>query len=241
MDFILESLKKAFALIFSLDAELLRISWRSIWIATTSTCLATAVGLPLALLVTFKDFRGRQVLTTILNTLMALPTVVVGLLVYAFICRRGLFGDLALLYTPWAMVIGQFILATPIIAAISVSAMKEADTRITTTARTLGATPLQTLATLAGEMRISILAAVIAGFGRVFAEVGVSMMLGGNIRHYTRNITTAIAFETSRGEFSLALALGMILLSVALAINILFQCFMRAGRGLRASAATESG
>jgi tungstate transport system permease protein len=133
------------------------------------------------------------------------------------------------------------LLATPIIAAISASALKGADKRIGMTARTLGASGIQTLTTLAGEMRISILAAVIAGFGRVFAEVGVSMMLGGNIRHYTRNITTAIAFETSRGQFSLALALGMILLAVAFAINVLFQIFIKVGREPAVSPAGGAG
>jgi len=237
MDFLLDSLKKAFILIGTLDRELLGISWRSIWIASASTSLATLVGLPLAFVIATKKFKGRRMLVTILNTLMSLPTVVVGLLVYSFICRRGLLGDFELLYTPYAMIIGQFILASPIITALGFSALQGADERIERTARTLGASRMQALLAVAGEMRPGMLAAVIAGFGRVFAEVGVSMMLGGNIRNYTRNITTAIAFETSRGDFSLAFALGIILLLFALVINLLFQLLARSGGARGASRA----
>ncbi|MFC1454000.1 ABC transporter permease [Verrucomicrobiota bacterium] len=227
MDFLFESLKEAFILIVSLDRELLGISWRSVWIALSSTTLATLVGVPLAMVVAVRQFRGKRSLIVILNTLMALPTVVVGLLVYSFLCRRGVLGDLEFLYTPYAMIIGQWVLATPLIMALAVSALQGADERVGITARTLGASRMQALFSIAGEVRTGIIAAVVAGFGRVFAEVGVSMMLGGNIRNYTRNITTAIAFETSRGEFALALALGIILLLCAFAINLIFQALSR--------------
>ena len=227
MDLLLDSLKKAFILIGTLDRELLGVAGRSIWIASASTALATLISLPVAFIIATKKFKGRRALVTILNTLMALPTVVVGLLVYSFICRRGFLGDFKLLYTPYAMIIGQFILASPIITALTVSALEGADKRVGRTARTLGAGRAQALLTIAGEVRPAVLSAVVAGFGRVFAEVGISMMLGGNIRNYTRNITTAIAFETSRGEFALGLALGMILLFFALVINLLFQLLGR--------------
>ncbi len=223
MEYIFDALKKAFILIGSLDSELLRISWTSLWVTGTSVTLAALFSLPLAFIIATNQFKGKSALVTILNTLMALPTVVVGLLVYSFLCRRGLLGNLALLYTPYAMIIGQFILAGPIITALTISALEGADEGIEKTALTLGATKLQSLISLSGEARTAISAAVIAGFGRVFAEVGVSMMLGGNIRNYTRNITTAIAFETAKGEFSLALALGLILLLFAFTINLLLQ------------------
>ena len=227
MEYIFDSLKKAFLLIGSLDRELLRISWTSLWVTATSVTLATLFSLPAAFIIAKTRFKGKGALLTVLNTLMALPTVVVGLLVYSFLCRRGLLGNLSLLYTPYAMIIGQFILASPIITALTISALEGADERIEATAITLGATKIQSLMSLSGEVRTAISAAVIAGFGRIFAEVGVSMMLGGNIRNYTRNITTAIAFETARGEFSLALALGIVLLLFAFTINLLFQWQMK--------------
>ncbi len=164
---------------------------------------------------------------TILNTLMSLPTVVVGLLAYSFLCRRGLLGNFELLYTPLAMIIGQLILACPIIISLVISALGGADGIIERTAITLGATKFQRLLVLAMEMRMAISAAIIAGFGRIFSEVGVSMMLGGNIKNYTRNITTAIAFETSKGEFSLGLALGIVLLACAFLINLVFQMLIK--------------
>jgi len=223
MLYILESIKKAFLLIAGFDKELLKISWTSIWIAGSSTILTIIVNLPLACIISTRNFSGKRVLIIVLNTLMSLPTVVVGLLVYSFLCRRGPLGHFGLLYTPLAMIIGQFILASPIVLALIVSALEGADKRIEKTALALGATRIQSFFTLIGELRVAVFAAIIAGFGRVFAEVGVSMMLGGNIKNYTRNITTAIAFETAKGEFSLGLALGMILLFFALVINLIFQ------------------
>ncbi|MBU2528395.1 MAG: ABC transporter permease [Candidatus Omnitrophota bacterium] len=223
MTYILEGLKEAFVLIGNLDPEFLRVSWTSLWITGISVSVSAGLSLPAAFLIETKRFKGKSALVTVLNTLMALPTVVVGLLVYSLLCRKGLFGDLGLLYTPAAMIIGQVILASPIITALTVSSLEGADKRIRKTALTLGATELQSLMMLAHEARGLIASAVLAGFGRIFAEVGVSMMLGGNIRNYTRNITTAIAFETSRGEFALALALGIVLLIFAFSINLLLQ------------------
>lgn len=227
MEYIFESLAQAFNLLFSLDRGVIRIIWTSVWVSGTSVILATLFSLPVAFIIAASQFRGKKPLVTILNTLMALPTVVVGLLVYSFLCRRGPFGNLDLLYTPYAMIIGQFILASPIITALTISAVTGADKRIQKTALTLGATKFQSLFVLASEIRIEVLAAVITGFGRIFAEVGVSMMLGGNIKNYTRNITTAIAFETAKGEFSLGLALGIVLLLCAFLINIVFQLIIR--------------
>ncbi|MFH1867982.1 MAG: ABC transporter permease [Candidatus Omnitrophota bacterium] len=227
MEYIFDSLGKAVVLIIELDRQLMLICWTSLWVAILSTSLAAIFGIPSALIIATNRFRAKVALITVLNTLMALPTVVVGLLVYSFLCRRGLLGSFGLLYTPYAMVIGQFILATPIIMALTISVLNEADPRVEKTALTLGANRSQYLFTLLAEMRYAVFAAVIAGFGRVFAEVGISMMLGGNIKNYTRNITTAIAFETSKGEFALGLSLGLILLFFAFAINIIFQMFTR--------------
>ncbi|MCU0724072.1 MAG: ABC transporter permease [Planctomycetes bacterium] len=144
------------------------------------------------------------------------------------LCRQGPFGAFGLLFTPWAMLAGQAVLATPILAALALAAVEGADPRIAETARTLGATRARVSWVLLAECRAGIAAAVASGFGRVFAEVGASMMLGGNIRGYTRNVTTTIALETAKGEFAMGLALGAVLLLVALAVNLAVQA-LRAG------------
>lgn len=225
MDYILEGLRNAFLMIASLDGEMLSIAFVSIKVSVASTIFATLLGVPFGFMVAIKEFWGKRGVITILNTLLALPTVIIGLFIYSLISRRGPLGAMGLLYTPWAMVIGQAILAFPIIAALSLSAITGVDRRVEKTALTLGANRLQTALHILSEGKFAVLAAIIAGFGRVFAEVGVSMMLGGNIRGFTRNITTAIALETGKGEFALGIALGIILLGVAFSINILFHYF----------------
>jgi len=219
MHYIANGVKEALRIIFSADPEFLAVVWVSLLVACISTTLTTVAGVPFGIFVGRSRFRGRQAVIAVLNTLMSLPTVVVGLLVYSFLSRRGPLGGLGLLYTRSAMVIGQFILAFPIIAALTVTAVRGLDERIDLTVKSLGADSRQGFRMFLHEARFGILAAVIAGFGRVFAEIGVSMMLGGNIKAYTRNITTAIALETSKGEFALGIALGIVLLAVAFAIN----------------------
>jgi tungstate transport system permease protein len=198
MGYIFDGIGKAFQLILSLDREIISIALVSIKVSFVSITLAALVGVPFGFYVAIKEFCGKRIVVTVLNTLMALPTVVVGLTVYSLISRRGPFGSLGLLYTPLAMVIGQFILATPIVAALSLTATQSVDKRVMKTALALGATGLQSMLVVFKEVQFAVLTAVIAGFGRIFAEVGVSMMLGGNIRGVTRNITTAIAFETGK-------------------------------------------
>lgn len=227
MDYILTGLSDALKMIVSFDPEVIRIALVSVKISTSSIILATLAGVPLGFYVAIRDFWGKRAVITVLNTLMALPTVVVGLLVYSLISRRGPLGPIGLLYTPWAMIIGQTILALPIVAALSLSATQGIDKRVEKTALTLGASNLRTAFFILAEGKFALLSAIIAGFGRVFAEVGVSMMLGGNIRGFTRNITTAIAFETGKGEFALGIALGLILLTVAFSINIVFHYFQK--------------
>jgi len=213
------SLEAAIQLITSLDPEVVQTVWTSLRVSGCAIALAAALGVPLGVLLALNRFPGRRLLLTGLNTLMALPTVVIGLVVYGLISRQGPFGEFGLLFTPAAMVIGQTILATPIVAHYTVAAIEGADPRIVPTLQTLGAGPLQSTWRLLGELRFAVLAGIVAGFGRVIAEVGVAMMLGGNIRGTTRTMTTAIALETSKGEFAFALALGVVLLSVALLIN----------------------
>lgn len=225
MDYLIEALEKAFWLIVSLDRELAVILWTSLRVSLTATFLASLVGVPLGFVIGTSHFRGRRYVEIALNTSMALPTVAIGLIVYSFISRRGPFGEYGLLFTPTAMVIGQFILAAPIITALSLSATKAVDVRVGETARTLGATAVQAAVATISEARYAILVAIVAGFGRVIAEVGSAMILGGNIHGYTRTMTTAIALETGKGEFSLAIALGLILILIALAVNAVVQSF----------------
>lgn len=227
MDCIADGFAEALRLIFSADREFMAIVGVSLLVALTSTALATLSGVPFGVLVAHRSFPGRGGIITVLNTLMSLPTVVVGLTVYSVLSRRGPLGGLGLLYTRTAMVMGQWILAFPIVGGLTVAAVKGLDRRVHATALSLGASPGQGFRMFLHEARFGVLAAVVAGFGRVFAEVGVSMMLGGNIRGYTRNITTAIALETSKGEFALGIALGVVLLAVALAINVLVAVFRR--------------
>ena len=218
-----DAFKNAVDLIVGLDSEVLTITLISLKISTAAITAATIIGVPAGLFIGISTFRLKDMLLTVLNTLMGLPTVVVGLVVYSFISNNGPLGTLGLLFTPYAMMIGQFILATPIIVALTVSAVQSVDPRVRQTALVLGAGPLQSGLTIILEARFPVIAAIVAGFGRVIGEVGASMMLGGNIRAYTRNIPTAIALETSKGEFSLGLALGIILLAVALFINFLLR------------------
>lgn len=195
----------------------------SLYTSLTAILLAGVVGVPLGTLVGLGRFPGRRVILTCLNTLMALPTVVVGLLLFGLFSRQGPLGSLGLLFTPWAMIIGQTVLAVPIVANFTVSVVAGADPRILPTAMTLGAGRLRSFTQLLREVRFGIIAAIVAGFGRVIAEVGIAMMLGGNIRGFTRTMTTAIALETSKGEFAFGLALGIVLLVVALAINLVLN------------------
>ena len=219
MDYILTGLKEAFRLLFTLDRGTYTIIFLSLRISGTAVFLASCLGIPLGALVGLHRFPGKGVITTILNTCFALPTVVVGLFVYLFLSHRGPLGMLGLLYTPSAMITAQTILATPIIGALSLVAVKGVDPAITKSAITLGATRIQTTLTILKEARVAILAALIAGFGRVITEIGAAMIVGGNIKGTTRVMSTAIALETGKGNFELALALGIILLATAFLIN----------------------
>lgn len=221
--YIYQGLLEALRLLASGDVEVFRIAGVSLSVAFISTLLATLAGLPAGYAVATVAFRGRRAVITVLNTLLALPTVVVGLVVYAALSRRGPLGALELLYTPSAMIVGETILAIPIVAVFTLTALRAVDARVADTALTLGATPRQIIYAMLTEARFGILAAMVASFGRVIAEVGIAMMLGGNIKGSTRTMTTAIALETSKGEFGLAIALGLILLTAAFLANIVFQ------------------
>ncbi len=225
MWFLFDSIYSALMLIRSLDRELMEIITVSLKVSISSTVLASAAGIPLGLLISLNDYRLKRFTITCLNTLLAMPTVVVGLLVYSFISRKGLFGSLDLLYSQKAIIIGQFFLIVPIVTTYTISAISRIDDRYRKTAITLGADAIQTAWIIVREARFGIVSAIIISYGRVIAEVGVSMMLGGNARGFTRTITTAMALEYDKGEFVLSIALGIVLLMISFTINILFNYF----------------
>jgi tungstate transport system permease protein len=204
----------------SLDPEVLAAVRLSLYVSVVATMLATTFGGPIGFWVATSEFHGRRVVEIALNTLTALPTVVVGLFAYALLSRRGLLGSFGLLYTPAAMIFGQTLLIIPLMAALTMAVVGGADPRIQETALTLGASRTTAALTVVREVQRGLLAAVAAGFGRLISELGIALMVGGNIRGATRTMTTAIALETSKGDFAFGLALGLILLAVALTVNV---------------------
>ncbi len=223
------SIVGALALLFSGDRALWHIVGISFQVSLQAIVYATPPALLLAFLLAHARFPGRRLLIYTFNTLLAVPAVVVGLTVYMVLSRSGPLGNLRLLFTQEAMIIGQMLLSFPILVAMGHATFQGADRRAWETALTLGARPWQAMLTLMHELRFGLLAAVVAAFGRIIAEVGSSMMVGGNILNFTRNIPTAIALETSKGEFSQGIALGIVLLLMALVINFTLSAFQ--GRG----------
>jgi len=230
MGFFTDSLVSALELVWSFDPELLEIVVVSLKVSSGSTLLASLFGIPCGFLVSFNRFRGKRLLITCLNTMLALPTVAIGLFVYVFISRRGIFGAFDLLYTQKAIIIGQTILIFPVIATFTIAAISQVDLGYRKTALTLGANSWQVVVVIFREARFGIIAAIIAAFGRVVSEIGICMMLGGNAKGFTRTITTAMALEYDKGEFVLAIALGFVLITLSFSINILFHFFQGRGR-----------
>jgi len=226
---ILESFGKALSLILHPDAELLGIILLSLKVSGTALAVATLAGLPFSTLLGFKKFPLKGLIISMLNTFMGLPPVVVGLFVYLLLSRSGPLGFLALLYTPAAMIIAQSILAFPIVTSLSLSALVAVDPIIKQASMTLGATPFQVSLAVVREARYGIMSAIIAAFGRVMAEVGAILIVGGNIAGFTRVMTTTIAHETDKGNFELALALGIILLGISLLINYALHVIQQRG------------
>ena len=234
MDSLLNGFLQAFSLIVHLDPVLFWIIFLSLKVSGLALVLATASGLPLGAVLGLKRFPGRDLAISVTNTLMGLPPVVVGLIVYLLLSRRGPLGFMGLLYSPSAMIIAQTILALPIVTALCHSAIRNVDPLIRQAARTLGASPRQETLAVIHEARYGILSAIIAAFGRVMAEVGSILIVGGNIAGYTRVMTTTIALETDKGNFELALALGIILIAISFAINAVLHNVQKKG-SVRAS------
>ena len=216
-------LTKAIELIISLDPEVMEIAGRSLMISVTSTLLASLICLPLGNLIHFHRFPGRRLLINLIQTFFSIPTVAIGLFVFVLFSRAGPLGGLNLLFTPAVMVLGQMILITPILLGLTISALSGVDKAILDTARSLGASGLQTAIVVLREARFAVVAAIIMGFGRAISEVGIALMVGGNIKGFTRVITTVISLETSKGDLELSIALGIILIFIALVINIVLN------------------
>ena len=222
----------AFRLLFTGDPGL----WAIIFVSLKVSLLAMAIAAPLAIAIGYRlataSFRGRKWVILVNQGLLASPTVVVGLILYLLLSRQGIFGSLHLLFTRKAMILGQIVIALPVLVAFTLSAVQGADPRVQETTVSLGATPLRTAWTTLAEVRFGVMAAVFSAFGRVVSEIGCSLMVGGNIAGFTRNIPTAIALETSKGEFAEGIALGLMLLAVALVVNFSLA-FLQGEGGLK--------
>jgi tungstate transport system permease protein len=220
MDLIFEGIKKAFWLLITFDPEVMSITFLSLQVSGSATLISLFIGISIGTTVALSKFPGRRIVVSLINTGMALPPVVVGLFVTIFLWRNGPLGVLGVLYTPTAMIIAQTVIATPIVMGITLAAIQQLPQKLRLQILALGATRVQMVWILIKEARLPLLAAVMAGFGGVISEVGASIMVGGNIKGYSRVLTTATVMETSRGNFEIAIALGIILLLLAYFINL---------------------
>lgn len=220
MDFIVAGFIKAVELLISGDASTWTAVWATLKVSTCSMLLSIGAGLPCGFLVGYFDFKGKKQLRTFLDTLLALPTVFIGLAVYAFISRQGPLGQFGLLFTLTGIGIGQTILAFPVVTVITAATIESIDRDLKLTLVSLGAGKRHIIATCLWEVRYGILAAAVNAYGRVLTEVGISMMVGGNIKYHTRTITTAIALETNKGQFADGIALGLVLIAIAFMVNL---------------------
>jgi tungstate transport system permease protein len=227
---IVRGLWRGLGLLVSGEPELWRIVLLSLEVSGTAILLAALVGCPLGAAVALSRFPGRRMIINLLNTFMGLPPVVVGLTVYLILSRSGPLGALGLLFSPSAMIAAQTVLALPIVAALSVAAVAEVSPLVREAALGVGASNLQATLVVVREARFALMAALIAGFGRVIAEVGAVLMVGGNIAGYTRVMTTAIALDTARGDFELAIGLGLFLIGLSFVLNLGLQAVQGSGR-----------
>jgi tungstate transport system permease protein len=223
MSYFSQAILSAIQLIIQFDAEIYQIVWTSVKLSLCATFFAALFGVFLGIMTAITEFPGKRLIQQILNTLMAMPTVMIGLIFYGLLSRRGPLGDFGLLYTETAVIIGEACLILPLIMNLTLVSVQSADKRLLSTLKMLGAKTHQQIIPIASELRFTILAGIVTGFGRAIGEVGAAMMLGGNIQGLTRTMTTAIALETSKGDFELGLALGMLLLIIAFSINFVLH------------------
>lgn len=227
MQELLDAFVTALRLIFTGDPEVFAVTARTLAISTSSTLVASVLFVPLGSLIYFQSFRGKAIVVSAIQTLYSLPTVFVGLLVFITFSRAGPLGGLGILFTPTAMVVGQVVLIAPIITGLTLSAFTGVGEGVRDTAISLGAARYQVIWTMMTEARYAIVTAVFAGFGRALSEVGLALMVGGNIRGFTRTLTTAMSLETSMGNIEFSMALGIILISLALTVSVVVIRFQR--------------
>ena len=230
MGLIADGLFQAGALLAVADAELLAVTWLSLKVSGAATGLSLLVGMPLGTVLALARFPGRGLLVALVNTGMGLPPVVVGLFISILLWRNGPLGVLELLYTPTAIVVAQFVIAVPVVTGLTLAAVQQIPERFRLQVQALGASRLQLLGLLIREARLPLLAALMAGFGAVISEVGASLMVGGNIRGQTRVLTTATVLETSKGNFDIAIALSVILLTLTFLVNWALTWIQQRGR-----------
>jgi tungstate transport system permease protein len=219
MDFLIHGFIQAFELLLAADPETFSAVAATLTVSTYAMAASLATGIPMGFALGHFRFPGRRQVRLVVDTLLSLPTVFIGLLVYAFVSRQGPLGQMGLLFTLPGIAIGQAILALPIVIALTATAVENLDAGLRTTLLSLGAGRRQMVASTIWECRHAILAAALTAYGRVMTEVGISMMVGGNIKWHTRTITTAIALETSKGKFAMGIALGLVLLTIAFSVN----------------------
>ena len=230
MDFLLNGFLEAFRLLFSGNEETYSAIRATLYTSSVSIFFAILVGFPLGFTLGFYDFKGRRILRLLSDTALAMPTVAIGLILYAFITRNGPFGELGLLFTLKAVMLGQFVLALPIIVSLSASVVENMDKKHYLTILNLRLSPPRLVACVLYELRYALMVVVATAYGRIVAEVGVAMMIGGNIKYFTRTITTAVSLETNKGEFAMGIALALVLIFIAFAVNLTIHALKRLDR-----------
>lgn len=230
MDFILEGILSAFGLLLSGDAETFSAIKATLYTSSISILFAIITGFPIGFILGFYEFRARRVLRLLSDVALAMPTVAIGLILYAFISRNGPFGELGLLFTLKAVMLGQFVLALPIIVSLSASVIENMDKKHYLNIMNYRLSPLNLILCVLYELRYALLVVIATAYGRIVAEVGVAMMIGGNIKYFTRTITTAISLETNKGEFAMGIALALVLILIAFAVNLAIHALKRLDR-----------
>ena len=230
MDFILEGILSAFGLLLSGDAETFSAIKATLYTSSISILFAILIGFPIGFILGFYEFRARRTLRLLSDVALAMPTVAIGLILYAFISRNGPLGELGLLFTLKAVMLGQFALALPIIVSLSASVIENMDKKHYLNIMNYRLSPLNLILCVLYELRYALLVVIATAYGRIVAEVGVAMMIGGNIKYFTRTITTAISLETNKGEFAMGIALALVLILIAFAVNLAIHALKRLDR-----------
>ena len=230
MDFILEGILSAFGLLLSGDAETFSAIKATLYTSSISILFAIIIGFPIGFILGFYEFRARRTLRLLSDVALAMPTVAIGLILYAFISRNGPLGELGLLFTLKAVMLGQFVLALPIIVSLSASVIENMDKKHYLNIMNYRLSPLNLILCVLYELRYGLLVVIATAYGRIVAEVGVAMMIGGNIKYFTRTITTAISLETNKGEFAMGIALALVLILIAFAVNLAIHALKRLDR-----------